>query len=142
MKWNDSVDVIVVGAGYAGVRAAIAAHDAGAHVIVLEKLSHPGGISVMAGGGLLFVQDQKAARAYFTHLSGGRVSAQMIAAFVEGLSHNLADIKKLSKVNGASFMIRNRPGIYPFPGREASIAWLSTTCPVLRSSAGIRYKKI
>jgi succinate dehydrogenase/fumarate reductase flavoprotein subunit len=118
MRWNDSSDVIVVGAGYAGIRAAIAAHDAGAKVVVLEKMSHPGGISVMAGGGVLFVQDKKAARQYFTHLSGERVDARMIAAFVEGLSHNLADIKKLAKVDGASFVIRNRPGIYPFPGRE------------------------
>jgi len=118
MKWSYSFDVIVVGAGFAGVRAAIAAHDAGSKVIILEKMSHPGGISVMSSGAMLFVQDKKSAREYFTHLSGGRVSAEMISAFVEGLSHNLSDVKNLAKINGASFMIRNRPGLYPFPGRE------------------------
>lgn len=46
MEREVSVDVVVVGAGYAGGRAAIAAHDAGAKVMILEKMSHPGGISI------------------------------------------------------------------------------------------------
>ena len=47
MDWKLSADVIVVGAGYSGLRAAIAAHDSESKVLVLEKLDHPGGISVM-----------------------------------------------------------------------------------------------
>ncbi|MFC1817442.1 FAD-dependent oxidoreductase, partial [Thermodesulfobacteriota bacterium] len=118
MKWDLSTDVIVVGAGYAGARAAIAAHDAGAKVLILEKLTHSGGISVMSGGCVVFVSDTNAAIKYFSHLSGGRVSNEMVAAFVNGLADNLEDIEQLVQVDNASFLIRNRPGIYPFPGRE------------------------
>ena len=43
-------DVVVVGAGIAGMSAAIEAHNAGAKVIVFEKLDRVGGSSVTAGG--------------------------------------------------------------------------------------------
>ena len=36
-KWDQTADVVVVGFGFAGMSAAITAHDAGASVIVLEK---------------------------------------------------------------------------------------------------------
>ena len=36
-KWDYEADIVVVGTGYAGQNAAIASHDAGADVLVLEK---------------------------------------------------------------------------------------------------------
>jgi fumarate reductase flavoprotein subunit len=48
------VDVLVVGAGLAGVIAALTAAEAGASVCLLEKAAQMGGSSVRAGGGLLF----------------------------------------------------------------------------------------
>ena len=51
-KWDETVDVIVVGAGGAGFAAAITAREAGAgSVLVLEKMAFPGGNTVRAGGG-------------------------------------------------------------------------------------------
>ena len=50
-KWNRTVDVLIVGTGFAGLSAAIEAYDAGASVILLEKMSQPGGNSVISGGG-------------------------------------------------------------------------------------------
>jgi len=129
MNWDLSTDVVVVGGGYAGVRAAIAAHDAGASALVLEKLSHPGGISVMSGGAVVFAEDPAAATRYFTHLSGGRVSQDMVAAFVAGLAGNLKDIETLVRVDKASFLVRNRPGIYPFEGREGLNSLIVTQVP-------------
>jgi len=35
--WDEEADVVVVGYGFAGSAAAIAAHDAGATVLLLEK---------------------------------------------------------------------------------------------------------
>ena len=46
------VDVVVIGAGGAGMTAAIEALDAGASVIILEKMSMVGGNTVRASGGL------------------------------------------------------------------------------------------
>lgn len=52
---NDAVeeytaDVVVIGGGGSGMSAALAAHQSGAKVIVLEKAASLGGSSVMAGG--------------------------------------------------------------------------------------------
>ena len=47
-----SCDVVVIGAGGAGMTAAITATDAGASVIVLESTSMPGGNSVRSTGGM------------------------------------------------------------------------------------------
>lgn len=44
------VDVVIVGAGIAGLTAAIEAHDAGANVLVLEKLDRIGGSAITSGG--------------------------------------------------------------------------------------------
>ena len=45
MRWDREVDAVNVGTGFAGLAAAIAAKDAGAKVIVLEKMprEHEGG---------------------------------------------------------------------------------------------------
>jgi fumarate reductase flavoprotein subunit len=44
------VDVLVIGAGACGLTAAIAAHDAGAGVAVVEKMDRPGGNSALSTG--------------------------------------------------------------------------------------------
>lgn len=44
------VDVVIVGAGIAGLSAAIEAKEAGADVLVLEKLGRIGGSSIISGG--------------------------------------------------------------------------------------------
>jgi fumarate reductase flavoprotein subunit len=44
------VDVLIVGAGACGLAAAIAAHDAGAGVAIIEKLDRPGGNSSLSTG--------------------------------------------------------------------------------------------
>jgi succinate dehydrogenase/fumarate reductase flavoprotein subunit len=129
MESEIAVDVVVVGAGYAGVRAAIAAHDAGAKVMILEKMSHPGGISIMSGGAVLCVEEEAAARVYFGHMSGGRASEEMVASFASGLAGNMEDVKTLAEPLNASFLVRNRPGIYPFPGREGLNSVIITRLP-------------
>lgn len=51
-KWDLSVDVVVVGGGAAGLPAAMAAHDHGAEVLVLEAAAVAGGTAAWAGGGI------------------------------------------------------------------------------------------
>ncbi|MBI2210324.1 MAG: FAD-dependent oxidoreductase, partial [Deltaproteobacteria bacterium] len=43
VKWDRETDVVIVGYGFAGAVSAITAHDAGAKVLLLEKMPHPGG---------------------------------------------------------------------------------------------------
>lgn len=49
-SWDKETDVVVVGYGGAGAAAAIAAREAGAEVLVLEKMMVPGGSSAISGG--------------------------------------------------------------------------------------------
>ena len=51
-EWSETADVIVVGLGSAGACAALEAHRAGAHVVVLEKQDEGGGTSARAAGQL------------------------------------------------------------------------------------------
>jgi len=49
-KWDESVDVVVVGTGFAGLSAAIEARLAGAEVLVIDKMPVYGGNSIINGG--------------------------------------------------------------------------------------------
>ncbi len=49
-KWDDELDVVVVGLGCAGASAAIEARLSGASVLVLERASGGGGVTAMAAG--------------------------------------------------------------------------------------------
>jgi succinate dehydrogenase/fumarate reductase flavoprotein subunit len=49
-KWDKVTDVVIVGSGFAGLAAALTAHEAGAKVIVLEKMRTHGGNSIINGG--------------------------------------------------------------------------------------------
>ena len=48
ITWDKELDVVVVGFGAAGGISAITAHDAGAKVLLIEKMPHPGGISILS----------------------------------------------------------------------------------------------
>lgn len=48
--FHETFDVVVVGFGFGGAAAAIEAHDHGARVLLIDKMPHPGGISICAGG--------------------------------------------------------------------------------------------
>ena len=51
-EWDAAYDVVVIGFGGAGASAAIEAADAGAKVLVLEKMPMVGGNSLKASGGM------------------------------------------------------------------------------------------
>ncbi len=49
-EWDETVDVVVVGSGFAGLSAAIEARNVGADVLVIEKMPVHGGNSIVNGG--------------------------------------------------------------------------------------------
>ncbi len=49
-KWDITTDVVILGFGGAGASAAIEAHDAGAEVLILEKMPMAGGSTTLSGG--------------------------------------------------------------------------------------------
>ena len=53
-KWDMETDILVIGAGGAGLAAAATAAPAGAKVLVLEKMPVMGGSSLICGGALAF----------------------------------------------------------------------------------------
>ncbi|MFC1920376.1 flavocytochrome c [Chloroflexota bacterium] len=50
--WDEIADVVIIGSGFAGLTAAIEAHNYGASVIILEKMAAPGGNSIISDGGI------------------------------------------------------------------------------------------
>ena len=53
LKWDDSVDVVVVGSGNGGFTAALCSHYMGAgDVLLIEKSDKVGGTSATSGGGI------------------------------------------------------------------------------------------
>lgn len=111
-----SFDVVVIGYGYAGGNAAIAAADAGARVLLLEKALAPGGISICSAGGLRIADDADAAFDYLAATCGGKTPDDVLRVFAKGIT-GLADrLKSLGQINGAVVDTRTSPGNYPFAG--------------------------
>lgn len=113
---SETFDVVVVGFGYAGGMAAIAAHDAGARVLLLEKCSDPGGISVCSAGGVRCAADAGAALAYLEATNAGTTPTPVLRALAEGMTTLPATIAALARATGAVAVTRPAPANYPFPG--------------------------
>lgn len=94
MAWDREVDVVCVGSGLGGLVAAIAAHDAGAQALVLEKAPKLGGVCAYSGGEVFVpcnhkmaaegnADDADAARAYLGFLAGGYADPELAAVLFE-----------------------------------------------------------
>nr|WP_229655794.1 FAD-dependent oxidoreductase [Pantoea sp. 201603H] len=112
-------DVVVVGFGFAGAAAALAAHDSGARVLLIEKMPDPGGISICAGGGVRTVTDRQKGLEYLRKTVGPDVPDPVLEMMTEGMLGLERYFRELAKVNGATIRGRDRGGNYPFPGHDA-----------------------
>lgn len=64
IRWDKEADVVIVGYGGAGACAAIEAHDAGAKVLILEKMKEGGGNTAVSSGGFMVPKDEQDALIY------------------------------------------------------------------------------
>jgi succinate dehydrogenase/fumarate reductase flavoprotein subunit len=115
---TESFDVIVVGFGYAGAVAAIAAHDAGARVLILEKRDDPGGISVCSAGGIRCGKDVSQMLAYLVATNGGTTPESVLATLASGMAELPRFIGGLAEAVGATATVRDAVGNYPFLGHD------------------------
>ena len=77
-------DVVIAGYGPAGAAAAIAAHDAGRNVLILESAERGGG-NARYSGGFLFDVPGDAAVAHLDALCFGRTGRRVLEAYAAGL---------------------------------------------------------
>ena len=112
-------DLVVVGYGFAGGAAAIAAADAGLRVLLLEKMPDPGGISITAGGGIRVCDDSEAAFRYIQASNDGRTPDDNIRAIADGMGWLPEWFANLAKEANATVSLSEYPGNYPLAGFEA-----------------------
>ena len=114
--WDVEADVIVVGYGYAGAVAALEAQNAGADVLLIEKMPDPGGISITSGGNVRTVEDAREGLKYLRDTNGGTTPDSVLNALAIGMEQIPAYLEKLCRVNGSTIDRRQADGNYPFPG--------------------------
>lgn len=129
---EETADVVIVGAGASGLAAAIAAHEAGAAVQVIEKASTVGGTAAISGGVVWAPAnahmspsdaeaDREAAIAYFRSLSDD-LNAEVLAAFVNEAGDAIAFLESVTPLRfgvlaGYPDYYLDRPGARPHGGR-------------------------
>lgn len=113
------LDVVVVGYGFAGAVAAIAAHDAGATVLLIEKQPEPGGISVCSAGGIRVSHDVGQAFAYLKATNAGTTPDRVLERLATGMTEMPAYVAALGAAVGIEAIYRSSPANYPLPGYES-----------------------
>lgn len=125
----EQIDVIILGTGAAGMAAAIAAHDAGATVALIEKWDRIGGTSAISGG-VIWVADNPRMRAagmadsraealaYFRSLDHGDLVDETLEAFIDKGPEALAFLEdagalSVSVLPGYPDYYTDRPGAKP-----------------------------
>ena len=155
--WDVEADVVVVGYGYAGAIAALEARDAGADVLLIEKMPDPGGISITSGGNVRTVEDAREGLKYLRDTNGGTTPDSVLNALAAGMQQIPAYIEKLCNVNGSTIDRRQADGNYPFSGTHtfgyvsvknvpgfnpaSTYPYVSSYVPIERA-AGVRLFKV
>lgn len=112
-----ATDVLVVGLGAAGAAAAIAAHDAGARVLIVEKASEAGGNTLDSGGTLRTIKDPKLAAQHFALVSQGTTPVELFEAFCSAVAPTLDWLR--GAVGARVVPVGVFPGYPPMPPGSA-----------------------
>ncbi len=112
-------DILVIGAGAAGLTAALAAHEQGADVVLIEKNDRLGGTAAISGG---IADSRNEALTYFRSLSHGDIDDAVLGAFIDEGSRAVQfldsiDAMKLAVLEGYPDYYLDRPGAKKGGGR-------------------------
>jgi succinate dehydrogenase/fumarate reductase flavoprotein subunit len=119
-KWNKEADVVVIGYGGAGACAAIEAHDAGAKVLILEKMNFSGGNTGVSGGGVLCPTNAEDAYTYITGLyefSNSDMDKDLVRVYANESVKNVEWLKSLRA--GTDVLIYGGAGFKKVPGAKS-----------------------
>jgi succinate dehydrogenase/fumarate reductase flavoprotein subunit len=119
-KWDREADVVCIGYGGAGAATAISAHDAGAKVLILEKMSRGGGNTAVSLGGFLCPNNVADALTYITALFGftnAEMDKDLVRVFAEESVRNADWIKSLRE--GTRVSIYGGANYADVPGAKA-----------------------
>lgn len=125
-KRDGEADVVILGYGGAGACAAIAAHDAGAKVLLIEKAPFGGGNTHCALGPMRLPGNVEGAVQYYRALSFGTVpDEELILALAQAL-HALPE--KLQALGIPLRLISKGSAMFPaLPGADAIDHWMAGT---------------
>jgi succinate dehydrogenase/fumarate reductase flavoprotein subunit len=117
--WDQEADVVVVGYGGAGASAAIAAHDAGAKVLIVEK-NDGGGNTKLATRTFICPVNSADARAHILALALGTLDEEIIDSFLDWASQNNDFIREL----GGTVEVCPPGATFPsLPGADAMVRY-------------------
>ena len=138
-----NTDVLIIGAGAAGLTAALAAHDSGAKVTIIEKGARLGGTAAISGG-IVWVPDNPQMKAkgipdnredalsYFRSLDHGEMNSDTLEAFVDQGTNALEFLNRqgaleLHVLDGYPDYYLNHPGAKTDGGRALDNALFDFT---------------
>jgi succinate dehydrogenase/fumarate reductase flavoprotein subunit len=135
MKFDETVDVIIVGFGHGGGITALNAAQAGAKTLLLEKATVPGGLSICSYGAVRSACDAAGAYAYLKATNAGRTPDDVLKALADGMCELEQYVRELAQINGATVVSsieenaqrerdndpyrRRVSANYPLPGTDA-----------------------
>ncbi|WP_390584306.1 FAD-dependent oxidoreductase [Erythrobacter sp. MTPC3] len=129
----NETDVIILGCGPAGMSAALAAHESGAKVALVERFDRVGGTGAVSGGVIWaagnprqraagMADSREEALAYFRSLDHGDLVDETLEAFVDTAPEALAFLEdagalRVALLEGYPDYYLDRPGAKPEGGR-------------------------
>lgn len=123
-KWDKEADVVILGYGGAGACAAIEAHDAGAKVLILEKLPEGGGNTAVSSGGFMVPKNTEDAYRYLNAtyaFADSEKDEELLRVFCQEIVGAKAFIEGLKP--DTKLMIYGHAGFSSLPGADTIDKW-------------------
>ncbi len=117
--FDETYDVACIGFGFAGAAAAVAAHDAGARVLLVEKMPDPGGISICSAGGVRVSRDSDASFRYLCRTNAGTTPEHLLRGLADGMAEIEGFVRDLAQACDAEIQTTWAAANYPFDGGDS-----------------------